>query len=59
MSKRFIEGQRIKVSMMRTMNITKIIMTIILLTSVLSACGAGIAIATLSGAIFEDYNAQI
>jgi hypothetical protein len=45
--------------MMGIMDIIKIIMAIISPTSVLSACGSGIANATLSGATFEDYNAQI
>jgi hypothetical protein len=45
--------------MMGIMDIIKIVMAIISLTSVLSACGAGIANAILSGTTFEDYNAQI
>jgi len=45
--------------MMPIMNIIKIVMAIISLTTVLSACGAGIANTTLSGATFKDCNAQI
>jgi len=45
--------------MLRIMNIIQIIVAIISLASVSSACGAGNANATLSGATFEDYNAQI
>jgi hypothetical protein len=41
------------------MNIIKIVVAIISLASVLSACGAGNTNATLSGATFEDYNPQI
>jgi len=45
--------------MLRITNIIKIVVAIISLTSMISTCGAGIANATLSGATFEDYSAQI